>query len=309
MYRNGARVSERLQQFLMSDGALLLDVDARLDWLVSPWVALRPAAPPDLDPPAARLYLHEASLLGVEVPRTPPTLRIGTVGVWLRQDAGRAVLGATEQDCAGAADLDVLQATVVTGVSSGVAPRLHAMLTLASAMLLGRLGRALVNAGAVVGPGGGAWLLSGGEGAGTATTVRSLVAADWRYLAAGRVILRHNGSRHPVIVEGWPEMPSEGDERPEARVASAPFAGVLVLRQVPEKPTALLRRAEGDVLAALAPASPWLRLDQSGAAGVVRALRFGLQAPVFDLHLGLDTYASPERLADVLAALPEGAAL
>ncbi len=300
-------MSDRLQQLLVSDGALLLDVDARLECLVSPWAAPRPAASATVDPPAARLYLHEASLLGVEVPRTPPTLRIGTVGVWLREDAGRAVLGATEQDCAGAADLDVLQATVVTGVTTVVAPRLHAMLTLAAAMLLGRLGRALVGAGAVVGPDGGAWLVSGGEVAGTATVVQRLVAAEWPYLAMDRVILRHDGSPHPVVVEGWPEMRKDGDERPKARLASAPFAGVLVLRQVPEEPTALRRRAEGDVLAALAPVSPWLRLDQSGAVGVLRALRFGLQAPVFDLHLGLDTYASPARLAAVLAGLPESA--
>lgn len=302
-------MSDRLQQVLMSDGALLLDVDARLEWLVSPWVALQPSAVPDgAHPPAARLYLHEASLLGVEVPRTPPTLRIGSVGVWLRQDAGRAVLGAAEQDCAGAVDLDVMQATVVTGVTSGVAPRLHAMLTLAAALLLGRLGRALVAAGAVVGPDGGAWLLAGEEGAGTATTVRRLVTAGWPYLSAERVLLRQNGRPGGVVVEGWPEVPdADSEEVRLLRRTAAPLDGVLLLRQAPQEPTVLRPRAEGDVLVALAPTSPWLRLDQSGAAGVVRALRFGLRAPVFDLHLGLDTYARPERLAEVLQDLPVGA--
>jgi hypothetical protein len=289
----------------MSDGVLLLDVDARLEWLVSPWVALRPAAAANGAQPAARLYLHEAPLLGVEVPRKSPTLRVGSVGVWLRPDAGRAVLGAAEQDCAGAADLDVLQATVVTGVTSGVAPRLHAMLTLAAALLLGRLGRALVASGAVVGPGGGAWLLAGGAGSGTATTVRRLVTAGWPYLSAERVLLRQNGRRGGVVVEAWPET-SDADsaEVLSQRCDAAPLDGVLLLRQVPQEPTVLRLRDEGDVLTALAPTSPWLRLDQSGAVGVVRALRFGLQAPVYDLQLGLDTYASPERLAEVLAGLP-----
>lgn len=300
-------MSERLQQILMSDGALLLDVDARLEALVSPWVALRPSAAPDHDQPAARLYLHEAPLLGVEVPRTAPTLRIGSVGVWLRQDAGRAVLGAAEQDCAGAADLDVLQATVVTGVSSGVAPRLHAMLTLASALLLGRLGRALVTAGAVVAPGGGAWLVADREGVGTATTVRRLAAAGWPCLSAERVMLCQECGHGGVVVEGWPATSAESEDVPVAPCGAAPLAGVLLLRQAAPEPTALLPRGEGDLLSALTPASPWLRLDQSGAAGIVRALRFGLSAPVFDLCLGLDSYASPERLADALADLPVGA--
>jgi hypothetical protein len=289
----------------MSDGALLLDVDARLEWLVSPWVALQPVLAPNEVQPVARLYLHEAPLLGVEVPHTPPTLRVGSVGVWLRQDSGRAVLGAAERDCAGAVDLDVMQGTVVTSVTSGVAPRLHAMLTLAVALLLGRLGRALVSAGAVVAPEGGAWLLARGEGAGTATTVRRLVAAGWSYLSAERAFLRQNGGHGSVVVEAWPEMPAaESADELAPRFCSAPLAGVILLRQTPQEQTALVPRGEEDLLAALSPTSPWLRLDQSGAAGVLRALRFGLHAPVYDLHLGLDTYASPERLAEVLAGVP-----
>lgn len=298
-------MSDRLQQPLMSDGVLLLDVDARLEWLVSPWVALQPVLAPTGAQPAARLYLHEAPLLGVEVPSMSPTLRVGSVGVWLRQDSGRAVLGAAEQDCAGAVDLDVMQATVVTSVTSGVAPRLHAMLTLAAALLLGRLGRALVSAGAVLAPDGGAWLLAGDEGAGTATAVRRLVAAGWSYLSAARALLRQHGGHGGLVVEAWPEMPAmESADELAPRRCSAPLAGVLLVRQTPQEPTALVPRAEGDLLLALAPTSPWLRLDQSGAAGVLRALRFGLRAPVYDLQLGLDTYASPARLVEVLGGLP-----
>jgi hypothetical protein len=179
------------------------------------------------------------------------------------------------------------------------------MLTLAVSLLLGRLGRALVSAGAVVAPDGGAWLLAGDEGSGAATTVRRLVAAGWSYLSAERALLRQNAGHGGVDVESWPEMPAAetADELAPHR-RSAPLAGVLLLRQLPRETTALVPRTDGDLLAALAPTSPWLRLDQSGAAGVLRALRFGLHAPVYDLHLGLDTYASPERLAEVLEGLP-----
>jgi hypothetical protein len=298
-------LSDRLQQPLMSDGALLIDVDARLECLVSPWVALEPALALTGVQPAARLYLHEAPLLDVEVPRTTPTLRVGSVGVWLRQDAGRAVLGAAEQDCAGAVDLEVMQATVVTSVTSGVRPRLHAMLTLAVSLLLGRLGRALVSAGAVVAPGGGAWLLVGDEGGGAATALRRLVASGWSYLSAERALLRQQDEHGCVEVEAWPEMPAaESADELAPRRCSAPLAGLLLLRQTPQEETVLAPRAEGDLLAALSPTSPWLRLDQAGAAGILRALRFGLEAPVYDLHLGLDTYANSARLADVLAGLP-----
>ena len=289
----------------MSDGALLIDVDARLECLVSPWVALEPALPPIGVQPAARLYLHEAPLLGVEVPRTTPALRVGSVGVWLRPDSSGAVLGAVERDCAGAVDLDVLQATVVTSVTSGVARRLHAMLTLAVALLLGRLGRAVVSAGAVVAPDGGAWLAAGDEGTGTANTVRRLVASGWSCLSVERALLRQEAGHGGVVVEGWPETPAAASADELApRPSSASLAGVLLVRQTPQEETVLIPRAKGDLLAALSPTSPWLRLDQTGAAGILRALRSGLAVPVYDLHLGLDSYASPWRLAETLAGLP-----
>jgi hypothetical protein len=300
-------VSDRLQQLLTRDGSLLLDVDAQLEASLAPWVLLRGSSGPAADSEVVgRVYVHVAALLGVEVPRVPPSLRLGSVGVWLRPEAGRAVLGATEQDCAGAVDLDALQATVVTGPTSESAPRLRAMLGLAIAMLLGRLGRVLVSAAAVMPPeGGGAWLIVGGDGAGTTTAVLRLVSAGWPFLALERAVLSQEGRDGAVAVDGWPEPAAlETEFAGGTRIHSAALQGVLLARQAPHEPTSLRPRPDLDLLGALEQTSPWLRLDQAGASGVSRALRLGLQRPVFDLRLGLDSYADPERLSEVLESLP-----
>ena len=59
-----------------------------------------------------------------------------------------------------------------------------------------------------------------------------------------------------------------------------------------------------DLLSALEPESPWLRLDQLGVGGILRAMHGGLRLPTFELRQGLDTYADHRRLGEVLDALP-----
>ena len=302
-----ADVSDRLRQLITRDGSLLLDVDAQLERSLAPWVLLRGSPPPAEDGRVVgRVYAHVGALLGIEVPRVPPTLRVGSVGVWLQAETGRAVLGATERDCAGAVDLDALQATVVTNSANESGSRLHAMLGLAVAMLLGRLGLALVSAAAVTPPdGNGAWLIVGADGAGTTTTVLRLVSAGWPFLALERAVLVQDGRDGGVAVDAWPEPAAlETESLGGLRIPSAALRGVVLTRQAPREPTSLRPRPDLDVLGALEWASPWLRLDQAGASGVPRALRLGLQRPVFDLRLGLDSYASPGRLPAVLEALP-----
>jgi len=299
-------VPERLQQLVGSDGVLLLDVDARLARVMGEWVRLdRDAGGVDGRRAQAHVYVHEAQLFGVEVPRTAPALRVGAVGVWLRHEGGRAVLGSGEADCAGAVDLDVLQATVVTSGAAGSPQRLHTMLTLAAGLLLGRVGRALVRGAVVARPGGGAWLLVGGEGEGTTAALVRLAAAGWGYLAVEQAILQR-GPGSGLVVEGWPGTPTAEADLAGARVVGpAELEGVLALRQAPREETSVRPRSDLDVLSALLPTSPWLRLDAQGAAGVPCLLRQGVRLPVRELRLGLDSYASPERLAEVLDGLPE----
>jgi hypothetical protein len=297
-------VCERIQQRQLHDGALLIDVDARLEDIVAAWTPLRHAGSSASAPPAARVFVHQSELLGVEVPASPPSLRFGSVGLWLRPELGRCLLGSTERDCAGSVDLGVLQATLVTNGASGAAPRLQAMLTLASALLVARLGRALVHASGVVYPGGDAWLLVGAPGSGAAAAAR-LVAAGWGCMAVGRVVLWQDAPHGAILVEGWPGGESEGVAYQAAGppAVSARLAGALILRAEPDLATRLLPGPASDLLGALVPSSPWLRLDLGAAAGTLRALRDGARTPLFELRLGLDTYANADRLSGLLSVL------
>ncbi len=300
---------ERLQQLVGSDQALLVDVDARLTDALAGW--LRPAPigeGQDVRRAQAHVYVHEAPLFGVEAPRTAPALRLGSVGVWLRHEYGRAVLGTGEADCAGAVDLDARQATVVTNGMAGTQPRLHSMLTLAVGLVFGAMGRALVRGAVVAHPDGGAWLLVGEEGQGTTATLVRLTGAGWDYLAVEQAILqraRGNG----LVVEGWPgASAAEAHLAGERRHGLAVLDGVLTVRQVPREDTSLRPRGDLDALTALLPTSPWLRLGPNGeATGIPRALLQGVRQPVFELRLGLDSYASEDRLVEILAGLPGAA--
>ena len=298
---------DRIQRHLLLDDSVLLDVDPRLESAVSSWIPLRSCRSGGCgDLAASRIFVHVAPLLGVEVPGTAPTLRVGSVGVWLHQESSRAMLGATERDCAGAVDLQYRQATLVASASDDAIPRLQTALTLAASLLLGRLGRALVHAAAVVQPGGRAWLLTCKRGNGAHTAFARLMMAGWPSLAVHHVVLREDDVRGSMVVEGLPER--EGTTEPVpgwgSHVDAADLAGVLVLRSTPPQPTLLVRMPEIDLLSVLEPESPWLRLDQAGVGGILRAMHGGLRLPAFELRQGLDTYAEPKRLAEVLEALP-----
>lgn len=299
-------MNHRIQRHLLLDDSILLDVDPRLESAVSSWIPLPSCRSGNGEPSASRIFVHSAPLLGVEVPGTSPTLRVGSVGVWLNTNSGRAMLGAAERDCAGAVDLHYRQATVVASASAEAAPRLRTALTIASSLLLGRLGRALVHAGAIVQPGGRAWLLTCDPGIGGHAAFQRLMTAGWPGLATCRVVLGEDGIRGSMVVEGLPELESTTQLEPGwgRHVGTADLAGVIVLRSTPQQPTLLVRMPETDLLSILEPESPWLRLDQLGVAGVLRAMHGGLRLPAFELHQGLDTYADPKRLADVLDALP-----
>jgi hypothetical protein len=307
-------VADRIQRHLLPDDSVLLDVDRRLERAVSAWVALEGCRGNDGDGGAqwaSRLCVHHVPTPGADLPPRPPTLRVGAVGVWLPQESGgRAQLGAAARHFAGSVDLQARQATLVTDGSDAATPQLHTALTLATALLLGRLGRALVQAAGLVQPGGRAWLLTNPEREGSLAAFARLTQAGWPGLATHRVVLRQDGESGAVAVVGLPErVGAAGTDAGWTRhVGSAELAGVLVLRATPPEPTVLVRMAEADLLTALTPESPWLRLDRNGAAGVLRALQTGLRLPTFELRQGLDTYADPGRLAEVLEALPRGGA-
>jgi hypothetical protein len=200
----------------------------------------------------------------------------------------------------------------------------YSMLTLSAAFLVGRLGGALVHAGGVVDPDGGAWLLVGDTHAGKTTTCVSLVAGGWRFLADDQVVLRTDGDS-ALVAEGWPRRAHLDEGFRDAVVTGtrgtvdlrrrwgdrwlprAPLAGVLLPEVHAEQPTTLSAAADAAAFTALVRQSPWLMGDREVAGEVMQLLREAASRPAFTLSLGRDSYARGDVLAERLA--PARAAL
>jgi hypothetical protein len=267
------------------------------------------ALPSEAPPPAA--------------PAEERTLQLGKVQGWV--DGDRALLlspsgvhGTVSLDT-GAAELRVPDAGV-----EAVMWDLYSAATLACALLLGRMGRALVHAAAVAPPGGGAWLLVGDTHVGKTTTTANLLRTGWKYVSDDHVVL-HRDAEGRIAVEGLPrpfhldEGWEEGtvhrrrgstDPRerfPGAWRRSAPLAGLLFPRVHADEPTALGPAGAGDALAALLRQSPWLLADRGCAPRVLSLLRETALLPAHALRLGLDTYANPALLAERMGALRDAA--
>ncbi|HEU4455937.1 MAG TPA: hypothetical protein VFR81_22920, partial [Longimicrobium sp.] len=194
---------------------------------------------------------------------------------------------------------------------------LYSMVTLSCALLLGRLGRALVHAAAVVAPGGGCLLLAGDTHAGKSTTAVNLIGAGWPFVSDDHVVLSR-GADGRLRVEGWPRRfhLDEGWEQgaplhrrgeldpherwPGAWRRAAPLAGLLFPRVEAAFPTALAPLPGSQALAGLLRQSPWLLADRAAAGGVLALLTAACESPAFSLRLGLDSYRDAGRLVEVL---------
>lgn len=210
----------------------------------------------------------------------------------------------------------------------GLDPRagvdLHHMITVAAAVLVGRLGKVFVHAAGLVGPDGRAWLLVGDAGAGKSSTAATLVAGAWDWLADDRVLLDAPRLAGPPRVQGWARpfrldtgwasgVPS-GTRRlvnpaalgPGRRRREAPLGGLLFPRVEPKASTELRPVSAGDALTKLVRQSPWLFLDPPAAPALLRLLARAANVPAFALRLGEDVYAEPERLGEVLMGAGPG---
>lgn len=326
----------RVHTPLTADGALVLAVEHALAAAVAAWLpahlrlsarmppstapigGTRPGAPA---PTAARILVREAHPASTH-PRpaaldAAPDLVAANVRLW--RVGEQLFLDAPGEACEGQIDLAAARATIS-------APRtvdrttLHTMLLLASAYLLGRLGRALVHGATLVAPDGRAWLLVGDTHAGKTTTCATLVEAGWRYCADDHAILHSWGAG--VAVEGWPRLfhldrgweagvPAGGLREdvdaftrwPDRWRATAPLGGVLCPHVQAEVPTRLAPLGAADRLAALLRQSPWLTLDPTAAPTLLALLQRVASCPGATLQLGRDTFRRPEPLATVLAPL------
>jgi hypothetical protein len=305
---------------LLEDGRLRLEVHPPLLPALGRWIPQVPAGTP-ADPSGS--VIRVLPLDDAPPPARPArerTLELGTMDAWVEGERtlmlGPGDVHATIDLHAGIADLRAPE----DAESNAVMWALYCATTLACALLLGRMGRALVHAAAVVPPGGGAWLLVGDTHVGKTTTTANLVRAGWSYLSDDHVVLHRDGQGR-LAVEGLPR-PFHLDEGYEAGVVNrvrgatdalerfpgawrrtAPLAGLLFPGIHADEPTALGPAGAGEALAALLRQSPWLLADRGCAPRVLALLRETALLPARSLRLGLDTYADPALLAERLDSL------
>lgn len=307
---------------LLEDGTLRIDADPALLRALARWMPLIPWEGA-VAGPSSSIAVRAG---GGALPPPPPgrrTLALGRVEAWVgAEHATLRGAGAVHGEVRLPSGRAELRAPLPAGDGERderVAWELYAACTLASALLLGRLGRALAHAAAVAPEGGGAWLLVGDTHAGKTTTSANLLTAGWRYLSDDHVVLRRASGG--VEVEGWPRpfhldegwergetLRRRGETDPRVRWPgrwrrSAPLAGLLFPRVEPGLPTALEPIAPADALAALLRQSPWLLADAGAARTVLALLRDAAILPARALRLGRDSYADPAVLVEALRPL------
>jgi hypothetical protein len=286
---------------LTEDGAFTISGDVIAEWL--------PANARASTPGAAHLEVR-ARVSGLERPAGGATLSLVDVGCWI--DGGCATIRDDNGGIDGALALDERKGRV--GGEPGA--HLEPALTIATALLLGRLGRALVHAAAVVAPGGGAWLLVGDTHAGKSTTTATLVQAGWGWMADDQVVLAR--SDDGVVVEGWARTPNLDAEYVNGGISgrrmpssfrsppvrgTRPLAGVLLSAIDADRPTELGAATGGDAFAALVRQSPWLLADRASAPAIIALLGRASSSGAYQLRSGRDSYARPEVLTRHLAPL------
>ena len=248
---------------------------------------------------------------GTAAPDGRPTLRLLDVAAWVDGDG---VVIHHPSGAGGRVDLEARRAML--SLTARAPDAVEPALTLAAALLIGRAGRALVHAAAVVAPSGGAWLLVGDSHAGKSTTVATLALAGWRYLSDDQVVVAERDRM--LRVEGWRRafnldaewdagavsgrrvggVAVEGAVTREWRVA-----GTLLPRVDAECPTALHTATAAEGFEALVRQSPWLLADRTIARDASRRLERVAQLPVRRLMLGRDSYRRPDHLTAILATL------
>lgn len=303
---------------LLHDGRLRVEAHPRLLPALDRWLPLLPRDTP-ADPDGAVIRVLPLEGAPGAPPAEPRTLHLGGVDAWVSGDSARLIGGAWLDGRialdGGTAELRLAEDAEDAEAASWL---LYSAGTLAAALLLGRMGRALAHAAAVAPPAGDAWLMVGDSRAGKTTTCANLVSGGWSYLSDDHVVL-YRDSAGRVCAEGWPRAfhldegwaagavtRRRGDTDPHARWPgrwrrTAPLAGLLFPRVAADAPTALEPAAGPDALQGLLRQSPWLLADRGCAPQVLELLRGAALLPSHALRLGLDTYTDPARLVRVVA--------
>lgn len=287
---------------LLADGTLTIEGP---ESLLTGWL-------PHQATPAARASAHlviEGAPLGAVALASAPTLTLLDVGAWVEGDG--VLLRSTDGRQDGILEL------AGPGGTLGVAAYAHIepLLTIATALVLGRMGRALIHAAGLVAPDGKVLLFVGDTHAGKSTTAATLVRAGWRWLADDQVVLREAGGS--LTVEGWARRPNldlgyatgevtgrrvGADFARVPTVGSFPFGGIVLPQVKADRPTQARMASASDAFTALVRQSPWLLADVAVASAIQRLLVAAASAPARHLSLGRDSYGDPAVLTAALAA-------
>jgi hypothetical protein len=297
---------------LLDDSALTLRVHPSLAAAVAGWIPLD--ATPAGTPGAARIRVVTGRAGPLRLPDREPDVQVLGVDGWVDQAAARVRLAGRDGALRGAVDLARRRAVLALRPGPPLARGdVSAALTVSAALLLGRLGRALLHAAAVVAPDGRAWLLVGDSFAGKTSTCVNLIRAGWDWLADDQVVARMNPGGE-VMLEGWPRRftlddgfeagaslgrrtPTHPERFGPGRLRrAAPLGGVLLPRVRAGEPTRLHPAHPADALSQLIRQSPWLLADGHAAPGVLALLSRMSKTPVYHLSLGRDGYADPQLL-------------
>lgn len=302
---------------LLSDHTLWLTVDAHILRLARPWVPVtaRPDERADRTGPSIAVTT-ERDARPPRLPSRPPTLHIGAVRAWIDDDEGTTLLvGGT--GVFGLLEQAAHRARIVVPTTAGdqAAADVQPMLTISSALLLGRIGQMLLHAGAVVTDGGRGWLVVGDARSGKSTTTVSLAASGWRLLSDDQVVLRRfrgsdlrvEGWLRPIhLDDGWTRRSPTGNRTtvgPSAlglHLTQGPvrIAGTLHTVVVANRPTKASALAAASAFTGLVRQSPWLLADRTVAPSSVELLSALALLPRYAISLGRDTFGDPRALRD-----------
>jgi hypothetical protein len=304
---------------LLGDDSLGFSASPDVLPLVEPWLPL--GVRRGTSGRAAAVIHVQSGAPGIPLPAGKPAMEMCGVHGWVFRAEEEAVLCDLDGRIGARVDLAARRAFVWLRAGAGDAPpvvQVVATLTMAAALLLTRLQRALVHAAGVVAPGGGAWLLVGGSFSGKTTTCVNLIRGGWDWLSDDHVVLG-SGAGGGVGAEGWPRRfnldhgyaagasrglrsrVDPGGFGPGRRTNGAGVAGLLFPRVDAALPTGLSPLHPAEALALLLRNTPWLLADAGGAGPVLGLLERAARLPACELRLGQDSYCNPGALQTALA--------
>jgi hypothetical protein len=300
---------------LLADRSLVLHADPQCWPVVRPWVPLNSLPADGAAAPSGVIAVASGESMPPPEAAEPPTLQVGPARAWLGGASG-VMTGASATW--GALDLAKLRASVWADVAAGerAAADLYPMLTIAAALLLARMGHALIHAGAVVAPDGRAWLVVGDARSGKSTACVSLAKAGWGLLSDDQVVLAPTargvsveGWLRPVhLDEGWSECVPRGRRRTidlaeiggGAPGSTAMLAGTLHTSVDSGARSQAREIATAEAFTGVVRQSPWLLADRAVAPSLVGLLSDVARLPRVALQLGLETFGKPECVAALL---------